>query len=116
MTADVTGTVRETFDGTEYSLRLTMRGLAKLQAKHGANVAGLLDGTAGNPPNMEPLLDMVSEALQKGHGLEQAEADDVADELLTADLGLVERLIQAAFPDAEVSVEKGNRKRSRRAA
>lgn len=97
--ADVTGTVRASHDGKTYALRLTMRSFAELQARHGANVAGLLDGTAGAVPSFAALIDVVSLALQRGEGMAADEADRLADELFTADARLVERLIAASFPD-----------------
>lgn len=98
---DVTGTIRAEHDGKTYALRLTMRSFAELQAKHGANVAGILDGTAGAMPSFAALIDVVSLALQRAEAMPAEEADRLADELLTADIKLVERLIAAAFPDAE---------------
>ena len=97
---DPTGVVEIEFDDKEYKLRLTMRGIARLQAKHGRNLAGLLDGTAGSFPDMAAVLDIVSEALQKGSGLKADKADDIADELATADPMIVGRIVTAAFPDA----------------
>lgn len=99
--ADPTGTVEVEFGGETYCLRLTMRGIARLQAKHGRNLAGMLDGSAGAIPDMEAVLDLVSEALQKGQDMKPAEADDLADEMATADPLLVGRIIAAAFPDPE---------------
>ena len=119
MTADVTGTITETINGQAYELRLTMAGLAKLQAKHGKTIGGLLDGTAGNVPDFGPMLDMVSVALQKASGLGAVEADGLADDLLTADLTVIERLITAAFPNAQVSIEgpqSGNARKPKQAA
>lgn len=101
--ADVTGTIREEFGGKVYDLRLSMRGLARLQVKYGDNVAGLLDGTVGEVPKFDVFLDIVSEALQKGSKLPVSEADDLADELLTADVDLVERVIAALFPKASIN-------------
>lgn len=97
---DPTGVMEVEFGGKAYSLRLTMRGIARLQVKHGRNLAGMLDGTAGSFPDMGAVLDIVSEALQKGSGLEAEKADDLADELATADPMIVGRIVSAAFPDA----------------
>lgn len=98
--ADITGEMIETFGGREYTLRLTMRGIAALQAKHGKNIGGLLDGTAGDIPDFGPLLDLVSLALQKGHAMTPEEADALADDLLTADPQIVGRIVSSTFPDA----------------
>ena len=98
---DPTGVVEVEFGGETYSLRLTMRGIARLQAKHGRNLAGMLDGTAGAMPDMAAVLDLVSEALQKGHGMKAGEADELADELATADPMIVGTILAGAFPDAE---------------
>lgn len=107
---DPTGAVEIEFGGKTLSLRLTMRGIARLQAKHGRNLAGMLDGTAGDVPDMGAVLDLVSEALQKGSGLKAPEADDLADELATADPLIVGRIIGGAFPDA-LSEPEGNAKK-----
>lgn len=108
MMADITGTVRARHDGRVYEMRLTMRSLAVLQDKHGDNIAGLLDGSAGSTPNLTALIDMVSLALQKGSGMAASDADDVADELLTADVGIIEKVIRATFPNATVEGARGN--------
>lgn len=106
--ADITGTVRARHDGRDYEMRLTMRGLAVLQDKHGDNIAGLLDGSAGSTPRFGALIDMVSLALQKGSGMGSNEADELADELLTADVGIIEKIITATFPNATVEGVRGN--------
>lgn len=107
--ADATGTIRETFGGETYELRLTMRGIAALQAEFGKNIAGLLDDTAEGFPDFAPLLALVSTALQKGSGMTKEAADDLSDEMLTADPQLVGRVIHAAFPEQAV----GNGKKPR---
>ena len=103
---DPTGVVEVTLGEVTYSLRLTMRGIARLQAKHGRNLAGMLDGSAGDVPDMAAVLDLVSEALQKGQGLAAKEADEIADELATADPLIVGRILAGAFPDAEGNAPK----------
>ena len=115
--ADVTGTVREEYAGNEYRMRLTWRSIATLQAEYGNNVSGLLDGTAGDNPPFAPMLDIISLALQKGEKMEASRADDLADEMLTANPDLLERVLKTAFPDAVVEGAKsGNAKRPRRSA
>ena len=98
---DPTGAVEVEFAGETYSLRLTMRGIARLQAKHGRGLAGMLDGTAGDVPDMAAVLDLVSEALQKGQSIKAAEADELADELATADPGIVGKILAGAFNGSE---------------
>jgi hypothetical protein len=108
--SDPTGTLEVEHGGETYSLRLTMRGIARLQAKHGRNLAGMLDGTAGSFPDMSAVLDIVSEALQKGHGMKADKADDLADEIATADPTIVGAIVNAAFPDPEGNAKKGKAK------
>src|SRR5699024_9386171 len=112
--SDPTGTIREECGGKTYELRLTMRSLATLQSQHGNNVAGLLDGTAGSVPNFAALLDLVSLALQNGSKISAEDADEIADTMVTRDTDVVARVIQAAFPDAEV--DSGNAKGPKAAA
>ena len=108
---DPTGTIEVEHGDATYTLRLTMRGIARMQVKHGRNIAGMLDGTAGSFPDMNAVLDIVSESLQRGHGLNAKQADDLADELATADPAIVGRIMSAAFPDIE-----GNAKAKKGAA
>lgn len=108
---DPTGALEVEHGDKTYCLRLTMRGIARLQARHGRNLAGLLDGSAGDIPDMAAVLDLVSEALQKGEGIKAAEADDLADELATADPMVVGRILGAAFPDLEGNAPKKGAKR-----
>jgi hypothetical protein len=110
--ADPTGAFHLEHGGKSYELRLTMRGIAKLQAKHGRNIAGMLDGTAGDIPDMMAVLDLVSEALQKGSGLSPEEADDVADELTTHDTSIVGSVVATAFPDMKEGNGKAKRGRA----
>lgn len=98
--AEPTGTIHEEFDGKTYALRLTMRSIATLQEKHGNNVAGILDGTAGEIPSFSAILDLVSLALQRGEGVTAEQADELADDMLSRDQQLVGRIVQAAFPGA----------------
>lgn len=97
--ADVTGALHHDFGGRGYSLRLTLGGIAKLQGKHGNDLGGLLTGTAEGTPSFAIMIDMVAAALEKGERLPADEAADLADDMLTADKRLVERLMKAAFPE-----------------
>jgi hypothetical protein len=115
--ADVTGTVRATLGQNEYTLRLTMRGLATLQGEFGADLGGLLSGKVaeGAIPDFNIMLRVVEIALAKG--MPDMTADrvrDVADDLVTDDQTILERIMQAAFPD--VAAAAGNVKRPKRAA
>lgn len=106
--ADVTGALHHDFGGREYTLRLTFGVLAKLQAKHGTDLKGLLTGEVGKAPPFDVMLDAVSGALVKG-GV--SDAEDLADDMLTADPELFSRLLAAAFPDAMGNgVRPGKRK------
>lgn len=110
--AELTGTIHEEIGGVSYTLRLTMRGIAALQAKYGKTISGLLDGTTGDIPDFATLLELVSIALQTGESLEAAVADEVADNLLTRDAEIVGRIVAAAFPDQK----PGKRARKGKAA
>jgi hypothetical protein len=95
-----TGVVLESFGGKDYRLKLTMRGIAELQKKYGKSIGGLLDGTAGDIPDFNPLIDLVSLALQRGEKMKPEDADEIADNMLTADKEIIGRIIAAAFPEA----------------
>ena len=97
--ADVTGALHHDFGGRGYTLRLTLGGIAKLQGKYGNDLQGLLTGEAAGTPPFGVMIDMVAAALEKGEGLSPGEAADLADDMLTADKRLVERLMKAAFPE-----------------
>lgn len=100
MAADPTGTIHETFDGSARALRLTMAGLARVQQDHGSAVAALLNGVEVSP-SLSMCLMLVSVALQKGERMSAAEADELADEMFTADPAILERLLTAAFPETK---------------
>jgi len=97
--ADVTGALTHDFGGHSYSLRLTLGGIAKLQGKYGNDLGGLLTGKAEGTPPFAIMIDMVAAALEKGERLPADQAADLADDMLTADKGLVEALMKAAFPE-----------------
>lgn len=96
-----TGLVTVPFDGRDYALRLTWAGLAQLQDLHPDMVGAMLSGRDA-VPSMRFALDAVRIALVKG-GTDATAAADIADEMLTADPGLIARLLTAAFPSAEVA-------------
>jgi hypothetical protein len=93
-----TGALQYEFGGETHEMRLTMRGLARLQAKHGRTLGGMLDGSMGDIPDMNVVLDVVSEALQRG-GMDAKKADDLADEIATADSEVIGAILMTAFPD-----------------
>ncbi|WP_277022259.1 hypothetical protein [Paracoccus hibiscisoli] len=101
--ADITGTLRHEHDGKSYALRLTLGGIGKLQGKHGDDLAGLLTGKFDGPGQIPPfsvMVDIVAVSLEKC-GMAADEAADLADDMLTADQGIVARIMQAAFPQAK---------------
>lgn len=100
---DVTGTLHHSYGGKEFILRLTWGVLAKLQAKHGENFLDRLNAIDGKLPPFGLMLDIVSESLVKG-GSDAESAPELADDMLTADPGLIGRLMAAAFPDAAGNV------------
>lgn len=105
--SDITGTLHHDFRGKTFALRLTLGGIAKLQGKHGLDLGGLLSGTNTGTPPFGIMIDMVSVALVKGGDVAEETADDLADDMLTEDKALIERLMQAAFPEQDA---KGNGK------
>lgn len=97
--ADVTGALHHKFGKTTYTLRLTYGVLGKLQGLHGRDLKGLLTDPGAVPP-FDVMVDVVALALEKGHGIKADKAADLADEMLSADPGLVARVMTTAFPDA----------------
>lgn len=118
--ADVTGALHHKFGESTYCLRLTLGGIAKLQGKHGNDLGGLLSGkfdaVEGQPAPIPPfdiMIDMIATALIKGEKMSEAEALDLADDMLTADQALAGRLMEAAFPG---QVKEGNGQAPKRKA
>ena len=103
--ADVTGTLHHTYGGKSFTMRLTWGVLAALQARHGNDFLSRLDVGAGSLPEFALLIDIAALALAKGEGIHEDQARDIADDMLTADPGLIQRLIASAFPDAVGNVE-----------
>lgn len=99
--ADVTGAVHYEFGGKHYVLRLTLGGIGKLQGKHGNDLGGLLSGKVEGIPPFAIMVDMVAASLEKGQRMDPEMAADLADDMLTADQTLIERVLKAAFPDAK---------------
>lgn len=98
--ADVTGALHHAFGGKAFALRLTWGVLADLQGRHGDDFLARLDVGEGKLPPFGLMIDIVAASLVKGEKLPDAEARDIADDMLTADPELVSRLLQSAFPDA----------------
>lgn len=96
MTAQITGEVTATHDGSEYTLLLGLRGIAKLQEEYGADLAPLSKmGDGDSMPDMNVLLRVVDIALSRYH---PDAGEDVAEGLLMADMNLPGKLLAAAFP------------------
>lgn len=84
--------------GKDYCLRLTMRSIAQLQDEYGQGLMPLLGMKDGELPHFGICLRLVELALKKHH---PDAGPELADDILTADIGVVGRLIAAAFPDME---------------
>lgn len=97
--SDVTGALHHEFGGRSYTLRLTLGGIGKLQGKHGNDLGGLLTGGIQGIPPFSLMIDVVAVALEKGERMSSDEAQDVADDIITADQSVFEKLMKAAFPD-----------------
>ena len=114
--ADITGTLCVQHGGRTYALRLTMRSIATLQGEFGNDLGGLLTGK-GTVPDVSLCLRVVELALCGGTPGTVDTIGDIpvpalADELLTADFGIFERLMGAAFPDQVAGAKPGNAKRA----
>lgn len=91
--------------GKEYTLRLTMRSLAILQDEFGQDLAPIIGLKPGQMPHFGICLRMVELALQKHHA--DVASPVLADDILTGDMAVVGRLIEAAFPDASAGDQTG---------
>lgn len=96
--SDVTGALHHDFGGRSYTLRLTLGGIGKLQGRHGNDLGGLLSGGIEGIPPFSLMIDIVAVALEKGERMAPDEAQDVADDIITADQSVFEKLMRAAFP------------------
>lgn len=97
--ADVTGALHHDFGGKAYTLRLTLGGIAKLQGKYGNDLGGLLTGGIEGVPPFGIMIDIIAAALEKGERISADEAVDLADDMLTADQSIMEKVMKSAFPD-----------------
>ncbi|SEN90721.1 hypothetical protein SAMN04489859_102174 [Paracoccus alcaliphilus] len=97
--ADVTGALHHDFGGKTYTLRLTLGGISKLQGKYGNDLGGLLDGGIEGVPPFGMMIDIIAAALEKGERISADDAADLADDMLTADRSIMEKVMKAAFPD-----------------
>lgn len=110
--ADVTGALHHEFAGKTYTLRLTMAGIAALQDKHGNDLGGLLTGGTQGIPPFALLIDIVIEALVKGEKMQRDEAEELADDLLTADQTLAVRILNASFPDVSGNAKAPSKRKA----
>ncbi|WP_411839246.1 hypothetical protein [Paracoccus sp. ME4] len=93
--AQITGVVTAVHDGTEYSLILGMSGLARLQEEYGKDMAPIVAMfEEGEMPDFAVLLRVTELALQRHH---PEGGRELADDLLTADITVPVRVINAAF-------------------
>lgn len=97
--ADVTGALHHDFGGKTYTLRLTLGGFAKLQGKYGNDLGGLLTGGIEGVPPFGIMIDIIAAALEKGERISADEAVDLADDMLTADQSIMDKVMKSAFPD-----------------
>lgn len=91
----VTGVVTATHEGQTYRLILGMGGLARLQQEYGVELAPLVAmEDEGRMPDFSVLLRVTQVALERFH----PDADPyLADDLLTADVAVAVRILNAAF-------------------
>jgi hypothetical protein len=107
--AAITGEVRAEHGGRTYTLRFTALGLGRLQEEFGSSLGGLLDGTAKESVLMLPMVGIIREALRKGERMPHDEAQELADDMLTADMDLAVRVLNAAFPPPKPGKSAGRR-------
>jgi hypothetical protein len=98
--AHPTGEVDVQHNGKTYTLHLTMRGVAQLQKEFGQNLGPILEVKPGEMPDFDVLLRVIEIALHKRH---RDEEGDLADEILSADMGVFARVIAAAFPQPDAA-------------
>lgn len=105
--AKMLGEVNVSAGGKTYCLRLTMRGIATLQDEYGQNLAPILNLQPGELPHFGVCLRVIELALQRHH---PEAGPEVADDILTQDMGVFGELLEAAFPQAEAQSEAGKNK------
>ena len=96
------GEITASLGDRDYVLRLTMRSLAALQDEFGQELKPIMGLAEGELPSFKACLRLVELALQKHH---PDAGPDVADDILTAEMDIIARLIEAAFPDAGAKSE-----------
>jgi hypothetical protein len=104
--ASIVGEVAVKADGKTWTQRLSLRGLATLQDEYGTDLQQIIGIEAGAIPHFGAILRVIELALKKHHP--EATPDD-AEAILTADLSVFGRVIEAAFPAAEVNDAPGKR-------
>lgn len=114
--ADVTGTLTVQHGGKSYALRLTIRSFAALQAEFGNDLGGVLTGKTAIP-DFNICLRTVELALRAGNpgagdSLGDIPIGTLADDLLTADFTVFERVMAGAFPTQSAGAKPGNAKRA----
>jgi hypothetical protein len=96
--AKMLGDVTVSVGGEEYRLRLTMRGIATLQDEFGKNLDPILNLQPGDLPHFGVCIRVVELALKRYH---PDASPDVADDILTQDMGIFGQLLEAAFPQGD---------------
>jgi|GEM_PF-1279395 len=101
----LTGEIGVQHGGQQYSLMLGLRGIAKLQAKYGKDLAVIrhADAAAEELPDLGVYLDIVDIALERHH---PDATPALGEQMLMADMALPGRLLAAAFPSADVDAAK----------
>lgn len=110
--ADPTGTLHVEHDGKTYALRLTMAGIGRAQEAQPDAMNALISGHDA-VPSINLCLLLVSLALQKGEKINADEAEELADEIFTADQTVVPRLMAAMAPDVAGGSAPGKPKAKR---
>lgn len=107
--AKMLGEVNVSVGGESYCLRLTMRGIAALQDEYGQNLEPILGIKEGELPHFGVCLRVVELALHRHH---PDAGPEVADDILTQDMGIFGELMQAAFPQADAQAVEGKKIRA----
>ena len=107
--AKMLGEVNVSVGSETYCLRLTMRGIATLQDEYGQNLEPILGLKEDQLPHFGVCLRVVELALQRYH---PDAGPEVADDILTQDMGIFGQLMEAAFPQAEAQAVEGKKKKA----